>query len=315
MNRLIRSAFLASAAVLLAAPAAWGQFVSPYNAEEGIPTATQIMKDSMAADAIMTSMFAAVSTIQPIGTSSNNLQNGKSDLWFYNAYSPSKRQIITVGLVYAPLLGGFRGSGTPMSIDSVGVGDTVELDRSGAYAASNKIYDQVKTDTAFIRHQQQFPGFQPQYMGLSYAPAGAVPLAVDPSQPFWTIAWAGEGDSNLVCFVASKTGEAICMRVETPASVPMESGSVAVASLAVTPNPASGAARVTVVAPAGAQLKGAELVLFNERGDRVLDLTESFARSGYQYAELDGGMLPAGVYFCRAIGSNWRGVTSLVIQK
>jgi hypothetical protein len=317
MQQLLRRCAFAFAVIILAAPALRAQFVSPYAPEEGLPTAVQVAKDSIGSDVILTAYAAVVQSLAPFGTSTTNLQSGKGDGWVYNFYSPSTRKVIGVGVVNAPLLGGFRGSGEPGSIDSIDAEfrDTVVLDTVGAYVASSKIYDQIKNDPTFVAHQTQYPGFQPAFMGLGNKPGADIPISIDMNQAFWTVVWTGEGDSSMICFVGAKTGDEFCMRVGSPTSVPDSRSDAASASLAIAPNPANGTVRVSVATPATARVQGSELALFNERGDRVLDLTGSFAASGYQFAEFNAGALAAGVYFCRATGANWHGVTSVVIQK
>jgi hypothetical protein len=318
MNPILRRARTAAALLLLIAPASRAQFVtSPYLSNEGLPTGQQVARDSLGNDARLTSIAGVVANIDPFGTSKVTLESGKADVWVYSFYSPAKRMVIPVGVVNLAVLG-FQGGGQPESIDSVDESarrDTMLLDLTGQYASSDKVYNAIKNDTAFVRHQQEFPGFEPQFMGISNAPLDSIPTQIDPNQPFWTVVWSGNNDSSMICFLGSKTGDEYCMRVEVPASVPRGAEGAATASLAITPNPVTGHARISVTLPQGAHVAGSELYLFNERGDRVLDLTSSFAKNGYQYAEFDAGILPAGVYFCRAAGANWNGITSVVIQK
>jgi len=316
MKLHLQRGLLAVAVFLLVSHVAWAQLSTPYRADEGLPTGTQVAKDSLGSDVVLTSMAATVTTLDPFGTSTVNLETGKGDLWTYDFYSPSKHKVIGVRVVNAPLLGGFRGTGVTDS-NNIGSSQTLELDMSGQYAGSDKVYDRVKTDTAFIRFRQQFPGVEPDSLMLGgRVPPSSVLSGVDHSQPFWTIVWDRGSDSGMVCVVASKTGESFCMRSGTiQTAVPQSRGGVEAASVSVSPNPANGRVRVTVAVPPGAHRTGSELVLYNERGDRVLDLTASFAGTGYEHAEFDGAALPEGAYFCRATGSNWSGTTSVVVTR
>jgi len=307
---------MAIAALCLAASSAHAQFTVPYLSNEGIPTAAAIAEDSLGSDVRLVSLLTISGDVGGPTLAVYDYKTGKSDVWVYHYYSPSKRSIVAVGVVQVPFIG-WQGGGTVTPFDSGGVRDTLLLDLSGSYATSDKVFDRIKNDTAYVRHQQQYPGFNPQVATLGYLSVDGIPElpSIDLTQPFWTVVWAGEEDSSMICLVGSKSGDAICQRLEIPSSVPHTKDAGKKATMEVMPNPANGRTRVSVAIPEGAQMSGVEISLYNERGDRVLDLTESFTRNGYGYAEFDASSLPAGVYYCRAIGSNWSGLAGVVVEK
>jgi len=61
--------------------------------------------------------------------------------------------------------------------------------------------------------------------------------------------------------------------------------------------------RVTVELPAGMKVgSGVGLGLYDGSGRRVVDLSGSYAMSGYRSAEFDASALSSGMYVCRLEG-------------
>lgn len=315
LHRLLGS--LATAALCLAASSAHAQLTVPFVSNEGVPKAMQIAQDSLGSDVRLISLLTIAGDVGGPTLATYDHKTGKADVWVYHFYSPSRRMQVHVGVVQVPFIG-WQGNGTLVPVDSMQVGarDTIQLDTSGAYATSDKIFDRFKNDTAYVRHQQQYPGFDPQLATLASLNIDEIPElpGVDLLQPFWTVVWGGEGDSNMICIVGTKTGDAFCRRLQA-SSVPDAPVAGKKATVEVAPNPSNGSTRVSIAIPEGAQMSNVEVSLYNERGDRVLDLTESFTRNGYGYAEFDASSLPSGVYYCRAIGSNWSGFAGVVVEK
>ncbi len=120
----------------------------------------------------------------------------------------------------------------------------------------------------------------------------------------------------MTCFVSAQSGATFCRQVTLPTlSVSSQGKNLGTASLVVSPNPGGGVVRVGLDLPTGSHADGSvTMLLFDERGRQMLDLTPSLARNGYAYAEFDASGLPSGVYYCRAAGANWQGTTGIVVE-
>ena len=117
---------------------------------------------------------------------------------------------------------------------------------------------------------------------------------------------------GMACFVASTTGQTLCV-TEGTVGIDDEASATGRLTLQVVPNPASGRTRVTLVAgEPGEGMEQVRVGLFDATGAQVLDLSESFARSGYRYAEFDASSIAAGSYFVRAVGGGFNGVVGTV---
>jgi hypothetical protein len=304
--------------------------------QNGVDVAVAKAKDTLGADAVM--VFAGtfgnldLSAVVGLPVTLNFYQDsvpkqgftpakypGQADGWGFVFYSPSKQQNVNL-FVAQPIIGGMQAYGVPIPIPIPG-GLVTELNTSAPGMGSDSLMMRVKRDTAYTRYHATYPKYQPSFVTLGdYVPAG-LPDGFPLSGGIWSMTFTGHRDSTtgvqdtagLVCFVSVASGQTLCQWMDASASVPVDDATVGHAALSVAPNPATGRTHITVNIPSGMSAAGAEMVLFNALGEQVLDLSESFARNGYSYAEFDASTLPAGRYFCRVTGTKWNGNIGVVI--
>jgi hypothetical protein len=288
---------------------------TPYLAKEGMQTAAKAAKDSLASDAVLI-YIGTFGDFEAQGvTTKFDLNNGKASIWGYVYYSPSLDKSTTIAVVKILIV--YQAIVVPdLPIPFPPADQSVDV--SGSYANSDKLVQRLKTDTAFTRYHAELPSARPDFVSYgSTVPDNPIPMpdGFPTDEPLWTVSFIGSGDSTMTCFVAANTGTTICQRISLPQlSVGHESDGVGgTEALAVAPNPATGRTHIAVSIPSGVSAVGAEMVLFNALGQKVLDLSESFARNGYRHAEFDASRLPAGKYFCRVTGTQWNGSIGVVI--
>lgn len=298
--------------------AAQSQLFTPYLSGEGVGRAEQLAKDSLGSGAKLI-MIATQSGTDPSSGFSNefDLATGKSSVWIYMYYDFPTQKAMTTALVNIPLLG-FQGPAEVSdTIDFPSEAESRILDLTGQYASSDRIAERLQTNADYQMHRSEFPGMKPLSATMTAMVPELVPIGVDPNQPVWVISYEGMEDSSLTCVVGTRTGEVVCQRAEgPPLSVPQSDGARGTAALSVAPNPASGRTRITIDLPEGIVYeRDMSLRLYNEMGEEMLDLTESFISNDHRYVEFDAKQLPAGVYYCRALGSNWQGIVGVVVEK
>jgi hypothetical protein len=288
---------------------------TPYLAKEGMQTAAKAAKDSLASDAVLI-YIGTFGDFEAQGvTTKFDLDNGKASVWGYVYYSPSLDKSTTIAVVKFLIV--YQAIVVPDLPIPFPPADK-SVDMSGSYANSDKLVQRLKTDTAFTRYHTELPEARPDFVSYgATVPDNPIPMpdGFPTDEPLWTVSFLGSGDSTMTCFVAANSGATICQRISLPQlSVDGESNGIAgTAALSVAPNPATGRTHIAVNIPSGVSAVGAEMVLFNALGEKVLDLSESFARTGYSYAEFDASTLPAGRYFCRVAGTKWSGNIGVVV--
>jgi hypothetical protein len=316
-RRSLRLAILFSVLSLLSGYAELkAQILTPYLSKEGISAAETQAKSAIGSDAILT-YIGTFGNIDTLGFQSKfNLDNGKSQIWGYVFYSPSTQQTtsIAVAKIVIQFVPQDLGNIFPFTLS------TQAVDVSQPYSNSDKLVERLKTDTAFQRYRTELKDASPDFVsyGQSIIPTGVpLPDNFPTDQPVWTVSFVGGGDSTMTCFVGAKTGVTICQRIQLPTlSVPQNGTVQGTAALTVTPNPVTGMTRVRIALPEGVHFaSGAGLALYNATGAKVLDLTGSLVSNDLQFAEFDSRTLPAGIYYCRAIGSNWNGTVGVVVEK
>ncbi|MBS1911923.1 MAG: T9SS type A sorting domain-containing protein [Bacteroidetes bacterium] len=318
MKQTLRRYLILPAIALVAASAARGQFLTPFTAKAGIPTAASKARDSVGTDAQL-AFIATFGHLSQSGlTLEFNLDNGDADGWGYTFFSPSQSKSATLGVVKLPVLG-FQtqslGSGLPVPSQL-----NLALDTAGAYSNSDQMIARLKQDTTFSRYRTELPNAKPQFITfgqLFTADSVNLPNGFPLDQPTWTMLFTGGGDSSMTCFVASKTGEHFCRRVTLPSSgVSADGRAAGTAALDVLPNPTTGRARIDITLPSGVRTgSGTTLMLFDMRGAAVMDLSAELARNNFAFAEFDATQLTAGVYYCRVSGDNWNGTIGVIVQK
>lgn len=308
------SGLLAVVLITLGSITVRAQTLQPFASHGGYPTAAASAKTALGSDAILifVGTFGNLTYLGQEITFSTT--DGRATLWGYTFYSPSTMQRKTIGVVRP--LGTFTPINLPDSLNGGLAQNPKQLDSAAPYFSSKDMVTKLPGDTAYARYRTQYPTVRPTVITLSdvVADSVAVPVGFPLDKPIWSLIWSGEGDSTMVCVVASVTGDAYCQRIELPSGVVSHDALVGTASLSVAPNPATGRTRVAVDIPTGMSLmRGVGLGLYNERGQMVMSLTESFIENDYHFAEFDATELPAGNYFCRAIGPGWNGVTGVAV--
>ena len=308
--------------------AAYAQIATtPFLSKEGLSKAESVSKDSLgAADGMLTTIISADPSMidsadigsLPFTLGKFDMETGKASAWVYSFYSPSKMKTASALVAQLPFVG-FQAIASTDSLDSGDVAPTTVLDVSGDFANSDKLVQQVKANPSYQSFHTQYPDVTPSLVMLRNAvpeDAALVPNGFPLDAPLWMMTFnLSSMDDALVCFVASKTGATFCQAVEIPSGVE-EEHAAARATIAVTPNPSMGRTRVAVALPSGIRsLNDVSVELYDVTGRKVMDLTESFKSNGLEFAEFDASTLTAGLYYCRATGSGWHGVTGVVVQK
>lgn len=320
---------------LLAMTTAHGQLTTPFFAQDGMAAAKAKALETVGKDAKLLFVISFGNLDIPAGNGipiplsltfyldsakggglSPTKQPGQADAWIYvfNSQDSAKTSaLVALNLLGSYLIQDFGGAlPIPAAIGAA-------LTFSEPFASSGKMIKQLKTsDTAFIRFHKRLPGAVPRLVTFGQLVASdsvTLPVAFL-NGPAWTVQFLGGGDSSMTCFVSAQSGETFCQQVTLPQlSVPSNPTNLGTASLVVAPNPGGGVVRVGLDLPTGSRADGSvTMILYNERGGQVLDLTPSLLRNGYGYAEFDASALPSGVYYCRASGTNWQGTTGIVVE-
>lgn len=291
------------------------QILMPFNSNEGARAALQKAKDSIGADAHLTFVATFGNLSQGPLSLEFDLNEGAATAWAYSFHSSSAAKTATIFVVKLPLIG-FNTQSLGQAVPIPAQFDNA-LDTSGAYAGSSAMIGVLKEDTAFQRYRAELPGAKPGLITLGQlvqVDSVSLPNGFPLDQPTWTVLFNGGGDSTMTCFVASRTGEHFCRRIMLPVLGTPVDERLSSAGMDVFPNPATGRT-VIAVRPPNAARAPASVMLYDERGAMVLDLTASFNRSAHAYAEFDAATLPAGVYYCRAQGSGFSGTIGVVVGR
>lgn len=307
-NLLLRIGLTSILCLVAAHTHCWAQLDFGFIALQGLPAATEQAQTDMGSDAYPV-LIASTGTLEleqlPLPLEFN-LNNGKATVWMYVFYSPSSEEFGTYIVARILTYQVFQLGALPFPIP----GELVnEVNTNGNYADSDDMIGRLKMDTAFIKYRSDLPNAQPGFVTFGQLlPEGAPELPNDfpLGQSTWTLSFQGGGDSTMTCFVASETGETFCRRIYglPTVSVPNESTAAHNAQLSVAPNPASGSVTVHVSGVPNSVLTTSKLLLYNQAGELVLDLTESFSSNGYSRASFAVNALPSGLYHCRLVGAN-----------
>lgn len=319
MNRSLRLVRLALpiALLLCGVGMAHSQLLTPFVSQGGVQAALGAAQGALGGDAALVGVGTFGNFEYQGQTVQFSTSDGKANLWAYVFRSATAGQAKTIAVVSLPIVG-YTAFDLPDSGMDVPL-DAEPLSQSDAYFGSDAMVGRLATDTAYTRFRSKYSDLRPLFVTLRvYTAADSLELpgGFPIDQPLWTVVWLGEGDSNLVCAVASKTGETYCQRVELPSSaVPDHAGVRGTAAMSIMPNPATDRVRVTLDLPDGASHGNVSLVLYNANGRQVADLSREFNAGDGRTLDLDTSTLPAGSYYLRAIGANWVGTTGLLLEK
>jgi hypothetical protein len=311
MSKLFGLLTVALIATLALANGASAQ--TPFASNQGIPAAQSTAEDSLGSDAMLVSVLT--SGENPLtGGEAFDIETGESEGWIYFFYSPSQDR--SAGVIVVQLVPG-------LFMTQGGVGDSVEGASDVMQLMANLPYSNSSDMARAIRSNADYQTYRTLngtvFVSLAAYLKGTTPVPGMPNDfplndEIWTVGFQDDVDSTkqLICIVAASTGQTYCVSSEVAAIADEEAR--ANVGMQLAPNPAAGRARVTVTAPQnGRSLDGVRLGLFDATGREVLDLTTSFAESGYRFAEFDATSLPAGSYFCRAVGNGYNGVLGTIV--
>jgi hypothetical protein len=286
--------------------------------KEGIATARSIAVDTLGSDAELMYVvaFGDLQLDDPPLSSTFDLSNGKSNTWAYVYRSESQNRTTVVVVVKLLIIfQGFSLGDIPFQIPTLGS----SLVTTGAYANSDTFVERLKTDSTYNKYRSDLPGALPDLISLGELIPGdsiTLPGGFPLTEPTWSITWIGAGDSSMTCFVTAETGQVICRRRSVSiSSVATNSSNIrGTANLIVQPNPATQMVRVTIDLPQGVRASdGIGLVLYDEAGRQVLNLTDRLAGNGSGVITFDAGNLPSGTYYIHAFGPDWTGTTGVVV--
>ncbi|MEO5928453.1 MAG: hypothetical protein ABIR47_00850 [Candidatus Kapaibacterium sp.] len=322
--------FLLALSVALVAGSAGAlraQVQTPFFAKDGLKTAQQKAQDSLGSDLVLTAVVSgeinlgiSKASFYLDSTKGSIFQAGKlpgqADVWGYVFHSPSQGKLATIFVI--KLLVGYQTQSLPAFSFPVTLG--ARLDFTLPYENSDGMTSRLKSDQTFAGYHRAHPAAAPRIVTLGQI-AGidslTLPISFPVDQPLWTLNFPQQGDSvpGLTCFVGARSGDVFCREVSLPVLSVEDAAGSSGAGIIVAPNPGSGATRITLRLPGGARVtSGVGLALYDMRGARVIDLTESFISNDFRFAEFDARALPAGLYYCRAAGSGWSATTGVIVE-
>lgn len=287
-----------------------------FTALQGLPTAQSEAQTSLGTDAYPV-LIGAPGNFEYQGFPLKfDLESGSSSVWGYVFYSPSKEEfasfiVIRVIAYQAIAIGSLP---FPIPVEIAG-----RLTTTGPHADSDKMLLRLENDTAYQRYRSDLPDAHPTFVSLSQlvnTDSLELPNGFPVGQSTWTMMFQGGGDSTMTCFVASETGEAFCRRIYNLPTMSVDDSSeekTTGSALSVVPNPASGQVVVEITAKEGKGLAESTLLLYNEVGEVVLDLTEPFRENGYTGATFPASLLPNGLYHCTLVGPSIKEHVGIIV--
>jgi hypothetical protein len=307
----MRHFLLLLALLLLAGAGASAQ--TPFLSNAGVEVARGAARDSLGNDV---QLFMVLTPGQnPLtGGESFNIETGESELWMYGFYSPAQSKAVML-VVLQPLPGLFYLTGEVL--DSVGGGiDSTFIATNKAYSNSDKMAQAIRNNADYQTFREKNGSILTAVVALTKVAAMGPEFPGDfpTGDEVWMASFQDDVDTTeqMICAVSTGSGQSMCVTGAALAA-PYESTTGSSMRMSIVPNPSFGRTRVVIDATAnGASLDDLRLGLFDASGRQVLDLTESFAASGYRSAEFDASSLPAGSYFCRAVGGGFNGIVGTV---
>lgn len=303
-TNLLRIASLALLFAISAAIDARGQF--DFTALQGLPTAQAEASSTLGADAYPVLIGAPGDFEFQSFPLTFDLESGRSSLWGYVFFSPSKQEFASFVVVRVIAYQAFAFGSLPFPVPAENLG---RLNVSGQHADSDKMILRLETDTAYQKYRSDLPGAKPTFLSLTRlieSDSLDLPNGFPAGQGTWTVSFQGGGDSTMTCFVASETGEAFCRRIYgLPTSAvhdPVASSTGAAPALTVAPNPAKGEVSIVLAGATASQFSSCRLLLYNDAGALMLDLTESFRAGNHSRASFAASPLPSGNYHCLLVG-------------
>ncbi len=213
--------FAALFLLTLSVPVATAQFATPYLAADEIERSTGVATDSIGAEARLVGI-ATTGEIDlsesgfPIVLDGFDAADGTSSAWGYLFTDATGDEQIGVGVVRFAI-------GDPFILaDREGEFENgfVALDMSGEFAGSERFAAQVVADDVYKAHRADYPEMLADAIVFAWNPDGAdefLPDGFPRDLPIWSIFFSPDAltDSSMVCFVASGTGQTVCLRFST----------------------------------------------------------------------------------------------------
>lgn len=172
------------------------------------------------------------------------------------------------------------------------------------YAASGTMIARLNQDSVYARYRQEFPSKSPRVIAFrEIVSSDTLPAAFPINAPVWTLNFDGADNAAMICYVSGATGQTVCMRAVTIASVHTDAGNTAGARMTAVNT--RGSLRVTVTAPEKKEEKMIDAALFNTAGERVLEPAGITRESSAWHIIFNTTGLPSGAYYCRVAGDGW----------
>jgi hypothetical protein len=274
-----------------------------FTALDGLPSAQEEATSSFAADAEVISIVTpGAFSFQAIQFTFDEL-TGKSGIWLYTFYSASKEEIASY--LVTRLLGyqTFELQSAPFPIPDAQLS---KIKTAGQYANSDDMVVRLRENSDYKTYKEKYPENLPQIVSLTQIPDSdtlQLPVGFPLGEATWSINFTGQGDSAMICLVASESGTTIC-RAATNLSVESATAGQYNATPYVYPNPSTGSFTVSLEKDVN---HGETLTLMQADGKVVRQFeTQSLEQSGKDLV-VDASDVPPGVYFL-LIGSDNEGV-------
>lgn len=318
--KLFANLTLTAALAVATSAVGQAQLLTPYYSQDGVSPTTAMANDSLADDALLVGIATSgpvdlsEMTGLPITAAGFNLDNGTSDIWAYQYLNSAGSDGIGIVLVKVPFVGNqlFAERGNGFGLDAVA------LDLSGEYAASNRMVEQLQTNTIFQGYREEFPDSTASFVVLSWRPDGSefLPTTFPADSPIWSLTFlGGEFDlPEMACFVSSGTGETYCLRFSSGVDDINGAGD----AIRVTPNFVTGGDLVSVTLTVSDATMPEHLGLFDRSGREVLDLSSHIAsmHAGTPYEfYLPSDLFASGTYYIGAARDGAMTTSTLVIAR
>ncbi len=271
--------------VALSSEQAFSQLLVPYTSQEQITAATDVAKDSLGPGVELIGIATTGEIdLSPVGLSGTvsgfDEENGESSVWGYQFASSNGEEEVGVVIIKFPFGSPFvrTEDGNIYNVNQV------ELDLSGEYSASNRFAAQLRMTPAFEKFRSDYPDAVAEAVVLAWNPDDAddlLPSGFPRTLPLWSIyfntgSW-GSGDSTLICFMATGTGETICYRSSQASSV---ASTASGESLAVSLSTNVFVRGVTQEIEVGVSLSAMhikDIALYRGDGARIIDLNDQLS--------------------------------------
>lgn len=237
---------------------------------------------------------------------------GQADAWIYlfrSADSGSTFPLIVVKILGTYQAQSFQGFPFPPQLGSGSLPTDRPFSGSGAMMARLK-----EENGTFRQYHDALPGSKPDFITYGELINDSTRIPVDfLNGPAWTLTFLGGGDTSMTCFVSATTGTTFCQNFSIPSEIaPSPATRSDGGSITIFPNPSTGHVRILISAKSRREKRVDRLLLANERGEVVRDLTALITPA--RIVDLGTDALPRGLYFILCIGPGWQAVSGLLVK-